>query len=79
MDHDDSLCSAGDLFLDIFRIRSQALRFTLQKIGTAPTHSIGTTDAQKVADGTITSSPGLSPNAKNAASNPAVPLLWASA
>jgi hypothetical protein len=49
------------------------------KTGTAPSHIIGTTDAHHVADGTITSSPGSSPSAKNAASSAAVPLQWARA
>ena len=47
--------------------------------GTAPSHSIGDTDAHHVADGTITSSPGCRLIAKNAASSAAVPLQWASA
>ena len=47
--------------------------------GTPPSHTSGDTDAHHVADGTITSSPGPMPTAKNAASSAAVPLQWASA
>ena len=50
-----------------------------QNTGTAPSHSIGITDAQKVAVGTSTSSPGLRPSAKKDAINAEVPLLWDSA
>ena len=50
-----------------------------QNTGTSPNQSIGRTDAQNVAVGTSTSSPGSRPSEKKAAMRPAVPLLWARA
>ncbi len=50
-----------------------------QKTGSSPNHNMGTTEAQKVADGTRISSPGCRSKAKNEAVKAAVPLQWASA